>query len=513
MANRISGGSALFLSCLGFLLLIHSCFGQIADLGGSVQRQQRHPLRFRSECRLENLHVLEPSRRIEAEAGYTELWDEKEEALTCAGSAFTRHVIRRNGLFLPSYSNSAELMYVVQGRGLYGVTMPGCPETYQSDESQFRGRQGTSEREGVKRFFGDRHQKVREIREGDIVAQIPGTAFWIHNKGQSDLVLISVIYTSNEQNQLDQNIRKFFLAGNPQEGSQGGRRHRTRGSQQETKYGNVFQGFDDELLQETFDVESDLARKVKGEDDRRGHIVEVREELQIVHPMIEQGEGWEEREREREREREMERGSSRRRGSSSSQRQNGAEETLCTMRLRENIDNPERADYYNPRAGRITTLNSFSLPILSFLQLSAEKGILYKDAVVAPSYYMNSHAVIYVLRGNARVQIAGDNGQSVFDGKLQENQVLVVPQNFAVIKKAGSEGFEWVAFRTSDNAMKNNLAGRLSVIRGLPEDVLVNSYGISRDDARKLKYNREELTVFSPASRSARGLRRDDAAN
>ncbi|KAK4802146.1 hypothetical protein SAY86_000349 [Trapa natans] len=458
-----------------------------------------------SQCRLENLRVLEPSRRIEDEAGYTELWDENEEALTCAGLAFTRHVIRRNGLFLPSYSNSAELMYVVQVslnflheiacgitlyaqvEGLYGVTMPGCPETYQSDESQFRGRQGTSEREGVKRFFGDRHQKVREIREGDIIAQIPDTAFWIHNKGQSDLVLISIIYTINEQNQLDQNIR---VSGNRQEGSQGGRRHWTRGSQQETKYGNVVQGFDDELLQETSDFESDLARKEKGEDDKRGHTVEVREELQIVHPIIEEGEGWEERERERGRE--MERGSSSRRGSSS-QRQNGAEETLCSMRLRENIDNPERADYYNPRAGRITALNSFSLPILSFLQLSAEKGVLYKDAVVAPRYYMNSHTLIYVLRGNARVQIAGDNGQSVFDGKLQENQVLVVP--------------------TSDNAIKNNLAGRLSVIRGLPEDVLVNSYGISRDDARKLKYNREELTVFSPASRSARGLRRDDAAN
>ncbi|KAK4775801.1 hypothetical protein SAY87_023762 [Trapa incisa] len=164
MANRISGAT-LFLSCLGFLPLFHSCSGQITDLGGSVRRHQRHPLRFRSECRLENLHVLEPSRRIEAEAGYTELWDEKEEALTCTGSAFTRHVIRRNGLFLPSYSNPAELMYVVQGRGLYGVTVPGCPETYQSE---FRGRQGTSEMEGVKRFFGDRHQKVREIHEGDI---------------------------------------------------------------------------------------------------------------------------------------------------------------------------------------------------------------------------------------------------------------------------------------------------------------------------------------------------------
>ncbi|KAK4755765.1 hypothetical protein SAY87_009522 [Trapa incisa] len=238
--------------------------------------------------------------------------------------------------------------------------MPGCPETYQSDESQFRGCQGTWEREGVKGFFGGRHQKVREIREGDVVSQIPGTASWIHNKGQSDLVLIYIIiYTSNEQNQLDQNIHP---AENPQEGSQGRRRHRIRGSQQETKYGNVFQGFEDELLQETFDVEIDLARNLKGEDDRRGHIVEVREELQIVHLMIEEGEGWEERERERE----MERGSSRHRRGSSSQRQNGTDETLCTMRLRENIDNPEPADYYNPRAGRITTsIASASLSLAS----------------------------------------------------------------------------------------------------------------------------------------------------
>lgn len=92
----------------------------------------------------------------------------------------------------------------VPGRGIQGVTIPGCAETYQSDESQFRG-EGRSER--GERFAGDRHQKVREIREGDVIALIPGTAFWVYNQGQSDLVLVSILYTSNEQNQLDQNIR------------------------------------------------------------------------------------------------------------------------------------------------------------------------------------------------------------------------------------------------------------------------------------------------------------------
>lgn len=126
----------------------------------------------------------------------------------------------------------------------------------------------------------------------------------------------------------------------------------------------------------------------------------------------------------------------------------------------------------------------------------------FQDALAAPRFYMNSHALIYVTRGSARVQIASDNGRAVFDGELRENQVLVVPQNFVVIKKATSEGFEWVAFRTDDNAMVAPLAGRLSVFRGLPEDVLVNSYSISREEARRLKYNREELAVFSPGSRS-----------
>lgn len=121
---------------------------------------------------------------------------------------------------------------------------------------------------------------------------------------------------------------------------------------------------------------------------------------------------------------------------------------------------------------------------------------------MAPCYFMNSHAVIYVTRGSARVQIAGDTGRAMFNGELRENQVLVVPQNFVVIKKAGSEGFEWVAFRTNENAMSNLLAGRLSVFRGMPEDVLVNSFGISREEARRLKYNREELALLSPGSRS-----------
>jgi hypothetical protein len=49
------------------------------------------------------------------------------------------------------------------------------------------------------------------------------------------------------------------------------------------------------------------------------------------------------------------------------------------------------------------------------------------------------------------------------------------------------------------------LAGRISVIRAIPEDVLANAFQISREDARRLKNNREEVSVFSSSQQSQFG--------
>ncbi|XP_030513522.1 11S globulin subunit beta-like [Rhodamnia argentea] len=523
MASSPSSSLLLSLGLLALLAGLHGCSAHFSrasgqgiwPLGRHPQQRQRHQLRFRTECRLDRLYPQEPSRRIEAEAGFTELWDEEDEQFACAGAAALRHVIRRNGLLLPSYTNAPKLMYVVQGNGLHGAVIPGCPETYQEDESRYQGRgQGLRGEESEQR--GDRHQKVRFIREGDVIAIPAGVTHWTYNRGQSDLVLVSVLNTANEENQLDENIRKFFVAGNPQQYQQQGGRSRRwerqgrrgqrggRQEQQEESFGNIFNGFDDDLLSDSFNVDNELARRLRGQDDQRGHIVEVQDDLQILSPRYDGGE-----EAEREREREREREGRRRRdrfnnpGNSTSEddaSDNGLEETLCTLRLRENIDNPERADIYNPRGGRITTLNSFSLPILSYVQLSAERGVLYRNGLVAPHYYLNSHGLIYVIRGSARLQVVGDLGQMAFDGELREGQFLVIPQNFVAIKRANEQGFEWIGFRTNDMATVSPLAGRLSVFRSLPEEVIQNAYDVSREDARRLKYNREELTVFSPGS-------------
>ena len=163
-------------------------------------------------------------------------------------------------------------------------------------------------------------------------------------------------------------FQNFFLAGNPQrelqsqrssyqrdefEGQRGRQDEDESRRHQQDRNRNVFAGFDEQILAEAFNIDTRLARSMRNENDNRGIIVRAEHELQV----------------EEEREIEHRRG----RGG----RFNGIEETFCTARLKHNINDPERADFFNPRAGRLTTVNSLNLPILRSVQLSVERGVLY----------------------------------------------------------------------------------------------------------------------------------------
>lgn len=145
------------------------------------------------------------------------------------------------------------------------------------------------------------------------------------------------------------------------------------------------------FIEEAFNVDSETAKRIQGQNDNRNNIIKVKGSLDLVSPLRssqerqregrweeerEREERWEEeREREQEQERERERRMCRRGGRDCD---NGLEETFCSMRLKENIGDPSRADIFTPQAGRISTVNSFNLPILRHLRLSAERGVLYK---------------------------------------------------------------------------------------------------------------------------------------
>ncbi|KAM7266603.1 hypothetical protein ACFE04_004500 [Oxalis oulophora] len=93
-----------------------------------------------------------------------------------------------------------------------------------------------------------------------------------------------------------------------------------------------------------------------------------------------------------------------------------------------NIDT-KRADIYNPQAGRISIVNNYNLPILSHLRLNIDHCFLYMNGIYATHWNINAHNIIYVTRGSSRCQFVDNNRQQVFNGQLQEGQLLVVPQN------------------------------------------------------------------------------------
>ena len=76
-----------------------------------------------------------------------------------------------------------------------------------------------------------------------------------------------------------------------------------------------------------------------------------------------------------------------------------------------------------------------------------------------------------------------------------------MPQNYVVVKRASGDGFEWVAFKTNDNAQISPLAGQTSVRRVIPTDVLANTFQLHQEDISELKLNllQQENTIIRPS--------------
>ncbi|XP_076899423.1 11S globulin seed storage protein G3-like [Bidens hawaiensis] len=464
------------------LLLAFSLFLTTAYSLSLARTQHQQPQQKQNLCQLQNIEALEPYNVIQAEAGFTEVWDTNNQQFQCAGVDFVRHRIQPGGLFLPSYLNVPILSFVERGRGIHGVILPGCPETYEYSQEQQFDRRGRPQQQFQ---FQDRHQKVENVIQGDLVAIPTGAAHWLHNNGDTELVVVVFFDTQNNDNQLDANYRRFFLAGNPQGQSQQG--HHQQQHQLPYQFNrNIFNGLAVEFLVQVFKVDLETAQKLQGQDDQRGHIVNVGQSLQVIQPR-QQPEYYQ------------------RTGS------NGLEETICGLKVKENIDNPSHADFVNPQAGRIANLNSYKFPLLKELQLSAERGELYPNAIQSPHWTVNAHTLLYVTEGSLRVQIVNNEGNSIFDDELREGQVVVIPQNFAVIKRASEQGARWVSFKTNDNAKIANLAGRVSVIRSLPVDVVANSFQLSKEQAHQLKFSQRETVLFNPSSFWGQQMRKASA--
>lgn len=143
-------------------------------------------------------------------------------------------------------------------------------------------------------------------------------------------------------------FKAFYLAGGvPRSGEQEQQARQT--------FHNIFRAFDAELLSEAFNVPQETIRRMQSEEEERGLIVMARERMTFVRPDEEEGE-QEHRGR---------------------QLDNGLEETFCTMKFRTNVESRREADIFSRQAGRVHVVDRNKLPILKYMDLSAEKGNLY----------------------------------------------------------------------------------------------------------------------------------------
>ncbi|XP_072967972.1 glutelin type-B 5-like [Typha angustifolia] len=249
---------------------------------------------------------------------------------------------------------------------------------------------------------------------------------------------------------------------------------------------NILSGFDVQMLAEALGVSNEMVRKLQGQNDQRGEIVRVRRGLHMMRPA-------------RMQESQPQQNDENPEGEEEQPESNGLDETFCNMKTRANINDPSLADVYNPHAGRITNLNSQKLSILNIVQMSANRVVLYRNATLTPYWNINAHSLMYVTSREAgRVQIVDNRGRTAFDGELYQGQVLIIPQHYAVVKRAERGRFSWVSFNTNSNSMVSQMAGKASIFRGMPVDVLTNAYHLSREEARMLKFNRgNEMSIFA----------------
>ncbi|XAR58643.1 hypothetical protein NMG60_11014119 [Bertholletia excelsa] len=461
----------------------------VLSLLASAAVGQKIWMNSHQQCRLDRLSARQPSQRIESEGGVTELWDEADDQFRCAGVAPMRNILQPNSLSLPKFHPSPRLIYIERGRGLLGVTIPGCAETFQSGQSSSRRFEGEVEQ--------DQHQKVRRVRRGDIVAMLPGVAYWFFNDGNDELVTVSINDLNHQENQLDQRLRVYFLAGGiPRRGQKelddasngtavGMLARRDEEEFEGQAFQNIIKGFDPELMAEAFNVSPELLRKMQ-EDDDRGIIVNTRGDLRMIRPD-------EEEEEEEERRWSSERGEP---------RSNGFEETLCSMKLRHNVDDRRSIDFYSRGSGRLHVVNRRKLPVLRFMDMSAVKGDLFPNTLFTLHWGMNSHSVVYVTRGEAEVQVADQDGRNLMTERVGEGSMFVIPQFFVATMRAGSQGVEWISFKTSSSPMDSPVVGYTSVIRAMPVQVISSAYRVSPSVASALKYGRGRESFMGPSRRS-----------
>ncbi|EFJ09931.1 hypothetical protein SELMODRAFT_159799 [Selaginella moellendorffii] len=285
---------------------------------------------------------------------------------------------------------------------------------------------------------------VFHVRAGDAIALPRGTASWIFNDGQERTEVLEVAETRNSAQ--CGRFKVFLLAGGKKE-----------------NYASVLHGFSKQILSHAFDVEEQIVDSML--EGNGVAIIKVDEKRKMSLP--------------------------------------GNTHSNNIF-----IDYVYRWSHLQPDvrvrdAGELRLLNSFKLPILKKLNMGAAYLKMEAGALTAPGWIQNAHKVMYVERGDGRVQVARDSGEQALDEPVQEGSLVIVPANHPSAKLAGKQGLNYYSIFTNDQPIESYMAGRNSVYRGIPRQVLSSAFQIDEKTQQQLEDARsEDAYIFPPRKES-----------
>ncbi|EFJ10679.1 hypothetical protein SELMODRAFT_127584 [Selaginella moellendorffii] len=157
--------------------------------------------------------------------------------------------------------------------------------------------------------------------------------------------------------------------------------------------------------------------------------------------------------------------------------------------------------------GELRELNSYKLPVLKQLGLGMECVQLEQDAMVSPNWF-RAHQILYVMEGRGKIEAVSNDGERALDTDLEKGSLVVIPAFFPSTKIAGSEGFHYVSFLTTDKPMISYMSGRNSVYQGIPLRVLSRILNVDEERAKQVQRAHERESVIFPSESSA-ARRRD----
>ncbi|KAM0036246.1 putative 11-S seed storage protein, plant [Helianthus debilis subsp. tardiflorus] len=151
--------------------------------------------------------------------------------------------------------------------------------------------------------------------------------------------------------------------------------------------------------------------------------------------------------------------------------------------------------------GTVSSLTEKNLLVLSEIGLSAKFVKLEGSAMLAPSYVADgSVQICYVGKGSGRIKVVGSEGKPALDSKVEEGDLFIVPQFYALGEIADDCGLEVFSVITSSKPVFGHLAGNISVWKALDPVVLQATLNVNPESEQLFKLkNSESITIVPPS--------------